>query len=731
MRSDPRRGSGLPLLVLSILSLILLVGIRLADPQPVETIRNAWFDQLQRLQPREAPPLPVRIVDIDERSLGQIGQWPWPRDIHARLVERLWDAGAAVIAFDVLFSEADRLSPARVLQDLQRRGIASPDISAGAAALFDNDIEFAEVMASRDVVLGTALVGATGAEGPAPKAGFVEIGPGPSGGLHAAPSSTPVIEVLADAARGIGMVSVTPERSDTITRSVPLAWQSPQGVMPALSVEALRVALGETTFLLTGADGAPGLPVSLAVADFTVPTTSDGQILLHFRPDDETLYISAGDVLANSLNADESAGLQGAIVFVGTSAAGLLDIHRSPLGQDIPGVSVHAQIIEQILTGSFLARTAVVAIAEILVLTALCLLLLASFVFAGPITSFLCGGISTVGVIAASWVLFQRQGVLFDATYPIIAGLLMFTIMVAWQFLVADREKRKIRRSFAHYVSDEVLRDMERRDHQLELGGTSRPATVMFCDVRGFTPLSERLEAAELVALLNALFTVLGNEILARQGTIDKFIGDAIMAFWNAPTDQPDHAQRGLNAALGMRAALRRFNGERDSDDIRLAIGLATGEVMVGNIGSRDRFNYSVIGQTVNLCSRIEAACRHVDYDILATGHKQDGANGVAALSAGWLDLKGLSEPVEAFVITGDEEVRRSDAFKTLKAAHDALLYALACGADDILEHVDVCKGLAERIDRGLGPFYDRLPMRRDDFARLAHARTEPVASFG
>ena len=720
---DARRVAGRRFLVLSLLTLIALTAIRVADPQPVVELRNEWFDGLQRLSPREAQTLPVRVVDIDEASLAALGQWPWPRDLHADLVSRLWDLGAAVIAFDVLFAEDDRMSPLRIVEEMERRGLPTAGFEGADVAALDNDARFAEVMSRTDVVLGTAFVAASDAPAVVPKAGFVDIGDFPSDGLYEVRSTTPVIDPLWAEARGIGIVSVQPDRDDATTRTVPLAWRTEAGTMPALSLEALRVALGETTVLIEGPSDVPGLVAGLRLGDFQVPTTVDGQIILHLRPDDPALYVSAGDVLSGTLDAQAAAGLNGAIVFVGTSAAGLLDIHRTPLRQDVPGVSIHAQIVEQILTGEFLTRSAMVALSEIALLVALCVLLFASFVLAGPVTSFLCGGISTFGTILASWILFSRHGVLFDATFPLAAGLVMFTVMTAWQFLVADREKRKIRKSFARYVSDDVLTDMERRDHRLELGGVSRQATVMFCDVRGFTPLSETMTPAELVALLNGMFTALGDEILGQRGTIDKFIGDAIMAFWNAPLDQPDHARRAVLAALGMREALRRFNASREGAQIGLAIGLASGEVLVGNIGSRDRFNYSAIGETVNLASRIETACRHVDFDLLTTAATREAAGDIAALEAGSLALKGVSKAVETFVIVGDDRLAASEGFATLERSHAALLDAIRAGRD-IAEALAACRAQAVEIAPGLDAFYRRLPQRLEDFDTSARLDT-------
>ncbi len=703
-------------LAICVVVLALLILLRVLDPVLVQGARNSYFDVLQRFSPREAQPLPVRVVDIDEASLAEIGQWPWPRDVHADLVARLWDLGAAVIVFDVLFSEPDRMSPERIIAELEKRGAVVEGTALDGVRALDNDEVFAGSMIGRSVVLGAALVPGEGRV-ITPKSGFVEIGDRPSTGLAGAAATTPILTPLADAAQGIGMVSVSPlGESDTI-RSVPLVWASENGAIPSLAVEALRVAYGVSTIVLGGVDGAPGLSVSLTIGDHTIPTTPDGQIFVRYRKDDRGLYVSARDVLSGELPQEAADGLNGSIVFVGTSAAGLLDIRQTPLGENVPGVSIHAQIVEQILTNSYLVRNGIIGLAEVAVLWLIGVVLVMSFAFAGPLVSVACGAISSVGVLGASWILFDRSGLLFDATFPMGAGLVMFAIMAAYQFIVADREKRQIRRSFSHYVSGDVLDEIESRGYKLQLGGMSRAATVMFCDIRNFTPMSEGMDPGDLVALLNRLFTSLGREILQQRGTIDKFIGDAVMAFWNAPVDQNDHSRRALTAALGMRRALAEVNRDFQGPQVSLAIGLASGTVLVGNIGSKDRFNYSVVGNTVNLASRIETACRHVDYDILTTAETAEAASDLATLPAGRLELKGLSDLQPTSIVVGDGGLRRSAAFQALAERHVSLMEALATSGPDTEALLEECTDLGRSLEPGLERFYARLRLRAEDFA--------------
>jgi adenylate cyclase len=335
-------------------------------------------------------------------------------------------------------------------------------------------------------------------------------------------------------------------------------------------------------------------------------------------------------------------------------------------------------------------------------------------------------------ILSGSWLAFTREGVLFDATFPLVGGLLAFSALAGFQFVVADREKRTIRRSFSHYVAPAVLEQIERQGHRLELGGETRDVTVMFCDIRNFTGLSETMPAHDLVALLNAFFGGLAAEIIAEQGTIDKFVGDSIMAFWNAPVEAADHRLRACRAALKMRRALADHNAggaSRQNESIAIAIGIASGEACVGNIGARNRFNYSAIGDTVNIAARVETECRPVGYDILVTGAVAEGAPELALLPAGNPALKGKSERTPAFVLVGDSALAMSAEFAALKAEHARLVDTLRSGAADPAR-IAACKTLAARIEPGLEGFYDRLPRRLADF-RPATAAQHGTAAAG
>lgn len=700
-------------------ALVLLTLLRLFDPSALESLRNGYFDQLQRVHPRAAPDdVPIRIVDIDETTLASQGQWPWPRDKLARLVDRISARDPAVIVFDMIFPEPDRHAPVGRAGDTE-----SPDHSGtqrdATDQLVDNDQRFADAIRGRPVVLGVAE-NPTGATAPhRPKAGFVELGNAPLLGLPAISGLTGNLPGLTAATAGLGSINMSPQDTSDIVRRVPLAWRYDDQLFPSLALEAIRVAAREDSILLRGEARTPGKPTALRVGEMDIPVMADGSFLIHYRPDDPGFYISAEKFLDEASQVPRQE-IEGHVVLIGTSASGLLDIRATALAQNVPGVSIHAQIIEQILSGRFVTRGDHLQGLEIAGFVIAGILLLLVMSLSGAALSMLFGGGLAAGMTFSSWYLFVNHGVLVDISFPIGGGFLFFSGMTVLQFTVADREKRMLRRSFSHYVAPEVLERIEQAGHRVELGGELRDVTVMFCDIRNFTSLSEKLGATEMVALLNTTFNALSDEILKRNGTIDKYIGDSIMAFWNAPLDVDGHETQACGAALGMRRALLALNEHLDAtigDTIEIAIGIASGPACVGNIGSQNRFNYSAIGAVVNQASRIEGACRHVGYDILVSGSTANGAAGLALLPAGHLDLRGVSEHVTSYILVGDEQLAASASFHDLREKHAALTAELGAAGTCHGTSLQEPERIAEQVESGLKPFYARIMKRRSDFS--------------
>ncbi len=681
------------------LAIVLALGaLRLADPYPVQALRDISFDFYQRLKPREVPEgLPIRVVDIDEASLAAIGQWPWPRSTIALLNQRLGELGAAAIAFDVLFPEADRTD-------------------AGG------DAAFAATLAQTPSVLGFSVSGATTTLPDHAKSGFAISGTDPTAAIPRMNGTVLPLPALRDAAPGLGSVSLNATDLVAIIRRLPLLWSTADGQLyPSLAVEALRLAMGASTLVVLGETDA-GFVEALRIGQFVVPTMPAGDLWLYHRSPDPALFVSAADILGDDYAATVDR-IAGHIVLIGTSASGLFDIHGTPLGENVAGVSLHAQALEQILTETYLIRTDWVSGLEIVGFALVGLFLVLVVLRLGPRAGLLAGAGMVAAIVGTAWYMFAERGILVDPSFPMIGATLVYGAMVFFQFAIADADKRQIRRAFGHYVSPELLTEIERTG-SLKLGGELREITVMFADVRGFTPMSEALPPERMVAVLNTLFEALGHEILAQYGTIDKFIGDALMAFWNAPVDVPDHPARACAAALGMRSSLRRLN-ETDGFGLKgttsgpttlaIGIGIDTGEALVGNMGLERRFDYSCIGDTVNTASRLEGGNKPLGYDILVTEEVREAALGFAMLHGGDLPLKGKGAPVPAYLLVGGPELSGTVAFSQLAGAHAAAVELLRADAP-AGPAIARCLELCDAVEPGLRRFYELLPGRSADF---------------
>ncbi len=711
------------------LGLVIVLGltlVRAADPFPVQVLREIAFDFYQRLHPRPQGEFPVRVIDIDEASLDALGQWPWPRDRLATLADRLTELGAAAIGFDVLFPEPDRMSPSRIAAEI-------PGVEA--ANLPDYDALFATALSRSPAILGFSRTPNGKPMTGGPKGGFAVSGPDPTASIPFLTGVAAPLPLLREAAPGLAALSLNTELSTSAIRRLPMLWTNGDKLFPTLSIEALRLALGIGTIVVFGDTAAEGYVEGLRLADFSVPLTSEGDLWLYYSKPRADMLVPAKEVLGSGYRqvADRIAGH---IVLIGTSASGLLDLHTTTLGDNVPGVTVHAQAIEQILSGAYLTRPDWVAGLEIVGLLLIGMLLVVIVLQLGPVAGLTVGVLSLGGVTAFSWWMFVTNGTMIDPSYALVALTLLYLALVFFRFLTTDQAKKQIRRAFGYYVSPTLLTEIEKNGDRLKLGGEMRQVTVMFSDVRGFTPLSEKLTPPQILALLNTMFGALGEEITGRLGTIDKFIGDAIMAFWNAPVDVADHPRRAAEAALGMRTRLKALNaadafglraGHRGGiDEVVIGIGLSTGEALVGNMGLETRFDYSALGDTVNVASRVESACKDMGYDLLITSSTREAIPDFACLEAGAMALKGKSDRVVLHLLVGDPALAATGAFKLLRATHGEALAALR-DRRDATGAIAECAALAQQVEPGLRKFYDKLPGRRADFAAApaAHEAAE------
>jgi adenylate cyclase len=646
-----RRFAGLAA-ALAAASLFLI--LRIADPPLVSELRAAGFDSLQRLWPRSGgSDQPVTIVDIDEASLRKLGQWPWRRDVLAKLVTNLSKQDAAAIGFDILFPEPDRLSPKLLAADLSL---------PPSTALPDTDQMFADAITGQRVVLAAAANPNGEVLNSFDKAGFASTGmPAIAAPLRMAATVNNLPKFDA-AAAGIGLINIDLASESGVARQIPLLWTDGQSFRPSLILEALRLAQNASTYVVNGSNGVEDAITSIRIGDFDIPVSEQGQLAVYYSHNTPDLYISAADVLDEKKLADLAPRIAGRIVLIGTSATGLLDTRTSSLGEAVPGVSVHAQALQQIMSGQFLTRPEWAAGAELATIILGGLIFGLGAAFLRPWQTLLALLLAIVLMASASLYAFRAMGILLDATFPITAFLGTFLAGTALRLFVTDREGRQLRHAFGHYVAPGVLAEIEKNPGMLKLGGEIRDVTVMFVDIVNFTPMSQKLKPEELVHLINDILSACSTAILNHQGTIDKFIGDAVMAFWNAPIDQAEHQTMACRSALEIQKGIAAMNADPQIQaklnhaglpPVAVRVGLASGEACVGNMGSATRFDYSVIGETVNTAARTESACKELGCNIALAGEPTTMTATLALKDMGQLQLKGLATPTRIWAVTG------------------------------------------------------------------------------
>jgi len=662
-----------------VLLLFALVPLRLADPRPLQELRTRTFDFFQVLRPRPQEIRPVVIVDIDEASLKAIGQWPWPRTTVADLVTRITQLGAVAIGFDIIFPEPDRMSPA--IAERSFRGIDA-ETRAKLDSLPSNDEALADAIKQSRVVIGQAGAAAPEVKTAADAAlqtGFAVRGPDAKPYLVTFAGLLRNVPVIEQAAAGRGLFSINPE-SDGIIRRVPVIMTAQGSLVPSLSLEMLRVVTGSSAILVRVDEA--GIQ-SVAVPGLEVPTDRNGQFWVHFNHHDPERYVSAKDVLQGNVPPDR---LAGKLVLIGTSAIGLLDLKTTPLDAAIPGVEVHAQILESVLSKSNLVNPNYAIGAEL----ALAVLFGLAIIVAAPMLPasivIVLGGCLIAGLIGLSLYLFVEHNLLIDFTYPLISSWLIYLVLTFVNYFREQKQRRQIRSAFGYYLSPHMVEQLARSPEKPVLGGEERRMTILFSDVRGFTTISEHYkdDPQGLTRLMNRFLTPLTNAIIERKGTIDKYIGDAIMAFWNAPVDDHEQEANACEAALEMLSRAETLNNElkREAETnggvympLRIGIGLNTGPCVVGNMGSDFRFNYSVLGDTVNLASRLEGRTKDYRIPVVIGSRTAEGAKQkFAVMEIDLIMVKGKKQPEAVFTVLGRSEVEADPRCQELRDANAQML---------------------------------------------------------
>jgi adenylate cyclase len=614
---------------------LLMAALYVFQPGILRFMEHKVYDTMfQSLQSN--PTGTVAIVDLDDQSLKEFGQWPWPRYRVAMLAERIRRAGAASIALDIVFAEEDRTSPDVVRHSLRSELGVDIGFTGLPTGLENNDSVLAGILKQGPYVLGYYF-----------RVEELESDDGqPSSPAHASPEHAPDvappplklsvlkapdamdvkealflaggvvgnIPVLAGAAQAAGFINVGAD-GDGIVRKAPLIISWEDGVYASLALAAVLRASGSETGLLRLTSG--GVE-SLRLAGRNIPLDARGRMLLNYRGGRRTIpTYSARDVLEERL---QPGALDGKIVFIGTSAAGLMDIRSTPLDRFYPGVEAQATVADNIVGGDFLRRPDWAPGLELTLIVGMGLL--------STLLLLRMGGIWPLIILAvlgsSAWFGAVRSlnvhGLYLSPLMPMLTLAGNFGILSFLKFWSEEKEKRKIRNSFEHYLSPEVITRVLKNPDMLKLGGEKKELTVLFSDIRNFTSLSEKLEPQELVAFMNEFHSAMTGIILEQGGTLDKYIGDAVMAFFGAPEEQPDHALIGCRTALAMMERL--YECRKDwcfpgFSRIEIGVGISSGEMVVGNMGSVKRMSYTVMGDQVNLASRLEGLTKQYGVKIL------------------------------------------------------------------------------------------------------------------
>jgi len=590
---------------------ILVSFLPILNPlQIFSNLQNYSFDTLQRLLPREIyAEDPVVIIDIDDRSLAEIGQWPWSRNQLAKLTNQAY--AAAALGFDIVFAEPDRTNPQNFISSYPLNESLKKELSA----LPSNDELFAQAITDHGtVVLGQALNNKNNIKPSKTKFGLVTQGDDPKQFITNYSGIQNNIKELENSAAGVGSMSIG--NNDAIVRQLPTFERVDDQLVPSLALEMTRVAVGASTFQIKSSNasseeayGAQTGINNIKLGPLSIPTTPEGNAWVYFAPSRDISTVSAADVISGVISPDF---FEGKVALVGTSAAGLLDLRSTPTEKNVPGVTIIAQFIQQIFANEFLQRPDWLFGAEFIAGLLLAVLITLGIQVLGPIGGLSIFLVGSGGIMGSSYYFFKSKLFLVDPISPLIISLSVYVAVTFFNFLFTELERSRVRGAFAQYLSPEMVNRLAESSESLVLGGERKEMTFLFSDIRGFTKISEQYkdDPEALTQLINELLTVLSNAILEHGGTIDKYMGDCIMAFWNAPTDQADHRQLAIQAAHSMNEALDEFNlNTEGSLDFKLEIGIGinSGNCIVGNMGSDKRFDYTVLGDAVNLASRLES----------------------------------------------------------------------------------------------------------------------------
>jgi adenylate cyclase len=625
---------------------VVLTGIRIDNSDTVKTLRYKTWDHFQYVQPRQEVSDSVTVVNVTEEDLKRYGQWPWPRHVMAMLHAKLVDNGAILVNYNILFAEPDRMSGTEYLKSMPMNNELREQLGK---VLLDTDAVFSIVLKeSKKAILMMSVKNETGTELPSTTQ-IIEKGIVQPWLYEFEGIVSPTARVSAGAT-GMG-VNVTSPEPDAVVRKMPVLIRVGDKIYPSMLLENVRLLNKSKRIKVIAKQH--GIDEVLVSKKAGIPVNHNAEMYINYAEPLMYENISATDILTDNFDKEK---IKGRIIVVGLDAAGLSVLKYTPHGLTTDQ-NISAQALDTFLTGKYLLRTPQADTYEIVFMAFLLLLLIlvlprTSVLLAVPLLFFV-----EIGVVYGAFMAYTNKGFLVDPSWIMLSVFLIWSHSVYNNFATQSRLKKQIKKQFEHYLDPRMVKKLQKDPSLLKLGGETRYMTFMFCDIRGFTPISEQYKdnPAELTKLINRFLTRMTNVIIANGGTVDKFMGDCIMAFWNAPLKIENHQMLAVLTASQMQSELAMLNEQLKAENlpnIKVGIGINSGEALVGNMGSDQRFDYSVIGDPVNLAARLESASKTLGHTLIVGENTKKVIDDKFSFKfVDSITVKGKTEPVNVYTL--------------------------------------------------------------------------------
>jgi len=625
---------------------VVLTGVRIDNSDTVKTLRYKTWDHFQYVQPRQEVSDSVTVINVTEEDLKRYGQWPWPRHVMAMLHAKLVDNGAILVNYNILFAEPDRMSGTEYLKSMPMNNELREQLGK---VLLDTDAVFSIVLKeSKKAILMMSVKNETSTELPSTTQ-IIEKGVVQPWLYEFEGIVSPTARVSAGAT-GMG-VNVTSPEPDAVVRKMPVLIRVGDKIYPSMLLENVRLLNKSKRIKVIAKQH--GIDEVLVSKKAGIPVNHNAEMYINYAEPSMYENISATDILTDNFDKEK---IKGRIIVVGLDAAGLSVLKYTPHGLTTDQ-NISAQALDTFLTGKYLLRTPQADTYEIVFMAFLLLLLIlvlprTSVLLAVPLLFFV-----EIGVVYGAFMAYTNKGFLVDPSWIMLSVFLIWSHSVYNNFATQSRLKKQIKKQFEHYLDPRMVKKLQKDPGLLKLGGETRYMTFMFCDIRGFTPISEQYKdnPAELTKLINRFLTRMTNVIIANGGTVDKFMGDCIMAFWNAPLKIENHQMLAVLTASQMQSELAMLNEQLKAENlpnIKVGIGINSGEALVGNMGSDQRFDYSVIGDPVNLAARLESASKTLGHTLIVGENTKKVIDDKFSFKfVDSITVKGKTEPVNVYTL--------------------------------------------------------------------------------